>query len=470
MAFISEFTSDIRHIHGESNSVADALSRNVSAIVQAPVELEALASAQLDDQEIRQLSSTDTSLQLEHLPIPNSPRTVLCDTSQGTPRPIVPSIMRHNIYNQLHSLSHPGIKASWHLVSQRYVWPNMKRDIAQWTRACHACQQSKVHRHVKAPFQSFPAPAARFDSLHVDIVGPLPPSQGYTYLFTCVDRYTRWPEAIPMADATADSCARALLSGWVSRFGVPLTIISDQGSQFESDLWRELMHLLGTTRHRTTAYHPQANGLVERFHRSFKDRLRARLAGANWVSDLPIVLLGIRTSLKEDLSCTAAEMVYGSTLRLPGDFFFAPTPMDPSFFVSKLRHTMQSQQFIATGSHGSPKSYVPRDLHRASHVYVRRDAYRRPLTRPYTGPFQFLSRTNKHFTVLIDGQSKEISVDRLKPARLDIASYQETTQHNQLPQLPAANTTPLLHQQPTTTNSGRVIRQPARFADYASDW
>ena len=384
LAFISEFTSDIRHIHGESNSVADAISRNVSAIVQAPVELEALASAQLDDQEIQQLSSTDTSLQLEHLPIPNSPRAVLCDTSQGTPRPIVPSIMRHNIYNQLHSLSHPGIKASRHLVSQRYVWPNMKRDIAQWTRACHACQQSKVHRHVKAPLQSFPAPAARFDSLHVDVVGPLPPSQGYTYLFTCVDRYTRWPEAIPMADATADSCARALLSGWVSRFGVPLTIISDQGSQFESDLWRELMHLLGTTRHRTTAYHPQANGLVERFHRSFEDGLRARLAGANWVSDLPIVLLGIRISLKEDLSCTAAEMVHGSTLRLPGDFFSAPTPMDPSSFVSKLRHTMQSQQLIPTGSHGSPKSYVPRDLHQASHVYVRRDGYRRPLTRPYT--------------------------------------------------------------------------------------
>ena len=129
-------------------------------------------------------------------------------------------------------------------------------------------------------------------------------------------------------------------------------------------------------------------------------------------------------------------MVYGSTLLLPGDFFSAPTPMDPSSFVSKLRHTMQSQQFIPTGSHGSPKSYVPRDLHQASHVYVRRDGYRRPLTRPYTGPFQVLSRTNKHFTVVIDGQSKEISVDRLKPARLDIASYQETTQHNQLSQPP----------------------------------
>ena len=66
-------------------------------------------------------------------------------------------------------------------------------------------------------------------SLHVDIVGPLPPSQRYTYLFTCIDRYTRWSEAVPMVDATAESCARALLSGRVARFGVPLTITSDQG-------------------------------------------------------------------------------------------------------------------------------------------------------------------------------------------------------------------------------------------------
>ena len=87
LAFISEFTSDIRHIHGESNPIADALSRNVSVISQAPVKLEVLASAQLGDREIQQLSSTNTSLQLDHSPIPNSNQTVLCDTSQGNPRP-----------------------------------------------------------------------------------------------------------------------------------------------------------------------------------------------------------------------------------------------------------------------------------------------------------------------------------------------------------------------------------------------
>ena len=187
-----------------------------------------------------------------------------------------------------------------------------------------------MQRHVKAPLKAFTPPDCRFDSIHVDIVGPLPISKGYIYLFTCIDRYTRWPEAIPMADSTAESCASALLTGWISRFGVPTTITSDRGQQLESDLWHSLMNLLGATRLRTTAYHPQANGLVERFHRHLKTGLKARLAGSNWVDDLPVVLLGIRATLKEDLSCTSAELVYGTTFRLPGDFFTAPTIEDPS--------------------------------------------------------------------------------------------------------------------------------------------
>ncbi len=346
LAFISEFTTDIRHITGRANTVADALSR-IQVVEQSPVDFEALAVAQNDDEEIRQLrSSTTTSLNLQQIPIPNSNHTLLCDTSQGRPRPVIPLSMRRDIFSKLHSLSHPGVKASRHLICSRYVWPNMKRDIANWARVCHVCQQSKVHRHVKANVQAFKQPDSRFSDIHVDIVGPLPSSKGYTYLFTCVDRYTRWPEAIPMTDATAESCASALLNGWVSRFGVPTTITSDQGQQFESHLWRALMNLLGSTRNRTTAYHPQANGMVERFHRHLKTGLKARLTNGNWVDELPVVLLGIRTTLKEDLSCSAAEMVYGTTLRLPGDFFTEPTQEDPSTIVSRLRNAMQRQQFV----------------------------------------------------------------------------------------------------------------------------
>ena len=266
--------------------------------------------------------------------------------------------MRRDIF------SHPGVKASRHLICSRYVWPNMKRDIANWARVCHVCQQSKVHRHVKANVQAFKQPDSRFSDIHVDIVGPLPSSKGYTYLFTCVDRYTRWPEAIPMTDATAESCASALLNGWVSRFGVPTTITSDQGQQFESHLWRALMNLLGSTRNRTTAYHPQANGMVERFHRHLKTGLKARLTNGNWVDELPVVLLGIRTTLKEDLSCSAAEMVYGTTLSLPGDFFTEPTQEDPSTIVSRLRNAMQRQQFVPPKWHGKHDTYFPFEYRR----------------------------------------------------------------------------------------------------------
>ena len=143
--------------------------------------------------------------------------------------------MRRAVFDNLHSLSQPRIKASRRLVSERYVWPNMRRHIAAWTRTCHDCQQSKVHRHIKAPLQTFPAPDSRFDSIHVDIVGPLIPSKGNTYLFTCIDRYTRWTDAIPMPDAMAESCLdgshallcqeRLALTGESSlgpNFGIPL--------------------------------------------------------------------------------------------------------------------------------------------------------------------------------------------------------------------------------------------------------
>ena len=144
--------------------------------------------------------------------------------------------MSRDIFNSLHAMSHSGVKASRHLICSRYVWPNIERDIAHWTRACHDCQQAKIQRHAKAPLQTFEAPSSRFSHIHIDIVGPS--SSGYTYLFTCIDRYTRWPKAIPMTDATAESWASAMLSGWTARFGVPITITSYQGQQFKSHLWK----------------------------------------------------------------------------------------------------------------------------------------------------------------------------------------------------------------------------------------
>ena len=189
-----------------------------------------------------------------------------------------------------------------------------------------------------SPLQSFPVPSSRFQHLHVDIVGPLPPSRGCSYLFTVIDWFTHWPEAIPMADCTAETCAQAFLSGWIARFGVPASITSDRGCQFISELWNDLLHLLGIKPTHTMSYHPQANGMIERMHRQLKASLKARLTTSSWCTQLPIVLLGMCAALKEDLGTSSAEMVYGTTLHLPGDFFDqTPQLTSPGTFVDRLQ-------------------------------------------------------------------------------------------------------------------------------------
>ena len=170
-----------------------------------------------------------------------------------------------------------------------------------------------------------------------------------------------------------------------------------------------------------------------------------------------MVLFSIRSTLKEDLSCTSAEMVYGTTLWLPGDFFSSQTEEDPSTMVSRLRNTMQRQQFLSPRWHGSWVTYIPYDLHTATHVYVRRDAHAPPLTRPYDGPYKAARRTNKHFALQVNGKIKEYSVDRLKPARSD------TQLHNTVPR----GNQPVL---PQVTRSGCCVVRPTYLEEYVTDY
>ena len=144
--------------------------------------------------------------------------------------------LRTTIFERMHNFSHPGIKATQKLISERFVWPNMRRDIAEKCRSCISCQQTKITRHQVTPLQHFRTPNARFSHVHVDIVG----SSGYKYLLTVVDRFTCWPQAVPMKDITAQSCADSFLLYWVARFGSPRIITTDRGAQFTSLLWTEI--------------------------------------------------------------------------------------------------------------------------------------------------------------------------------------------------------------------------------------
>ena len=189
-------------------------------------------------------------------------------------------------------------------------------------------RENILSRHNKPVFGKFDEPTERFDHIHIDIVGHLPYADGFRYLLTCVDRFTRWPEAKPLVAIRAETVADAFFSGWIARLGTPATITTDRGAQFESKLWDGPCTQFGIVRNSTTSYHPQSNGMFERFHRQLKAAIVAHESPNPWTTTLPAVLLGAR---------------FGTTLRLPGEFshkYNVDAHTDLDNYSDKLRVAM----------------------------------------------------------------------------------------------------------------------------------
>ena len=331
----------------------------------------------------------------------------------------------------------------------------------------------KIQSHVRSPVIKIPVPAKKFIHIHVDLVGPLPPSEGFTHLLTIIDRTTRWPEAIPMVQTSTTDYVIALIRHWIARFGVLLDMTSDRGPQFTSALWNEVANKLGIQVHRTTAYHPQSNGLVERFHRTLKATLKARLQGPRWTDELPWVLLGLRIVPKEDLDTSSAELVYGEPLTVPGEFVNPNSRLHSS---NNLFHSL-AERFapIPTSHHGLSTQSIPPSVKNARFVFVRRDCHRGPLQRPYDGPYRVITPGPKTFRVMIGRREEVISIDRLKLAHVDLTKPVLVAQPRrrgrphitQNQELFTDRYAPLQSNQ-ETTRSGRHVRLPVAFEDVST--
>ena len=257
-------------------------------------------------------------------------------------------------------------------------------------------------------------------------------------------------------------------------------MVSDQGRQFTSGVWSELASLLGFAHSTTTAYHPQSNGMVERLHRTLKERLMARACAtgaSSWMDHLPFVLLGLRTSVREDSNCAPADLLYGCHLRLPGDLV-CPAPPVPaaSDFAKHLQSCLKSSSPMPAAHHGNHPSHVLPALAQVSHVLLRVDAVRRPLTPPYEGPFPVIRRGTKTFVISRRGKETVVSVDRLKPAFLwDPAASASPAPSSAAPGSPRLDAPPAdipavvapaapVNLEPTVfTSSGRASRPPQRY-------
>ncbi|XP_066967355.1 uncharacterized protein [Macrobrachium rosenbergii] len=303
------------------------------------------------------------------MPLASSNTTLLCDTSTGRPHPLVPTSRRRQVFDIVHGLFHPSGRTMARLMTNKFVWHGINKDIRQRARSCIPCQASKTSRHTESRVSDFPQPRLRFSHIHIDVIRPLPQSRGARYLLTIIDHSARWPEATPMEEASTSSCAEALLS---------------------------------------------TNSMVKRAHRSLKAALMARCTSERWKEQLYWVLLGLRTAPKANGDASPAEKDYGETLTVPIEFF---PPLANSVDTPLPRLRELTQKFVPCHKTFTDRTttYSPPALH---YVFVRVDACWPPLTRPYRGPHQVIRWATKAYLHDIHRREDWITIDRLKPAFL----------------------------------------------------
>jgi transposase InsO family protein len=235
---------------------------------------------------------------------------------------VVPSQFHSLVLQVSHDeCGHMGVRKTYDRILRYFFWPRLKRDVASYIKTCHTCQLTgKPNQSIKpVPLCPIMAIGQPFEHLIIDCVGPLPRSRsGAIYLLTVMCQSTRYPAAYPLRTITTKSVVRALTQ-FISIFGIPKVIQSDQGSNFSSHLFAQVLKQLRVKHNKASAYHAQGQGALERFHATLKSLLRAyctQLDG-DWEEGLPWLMLGAREVSQESTGFSPNDLVFGHTVRGP---------------------------------------------------------------------------------------------------------------------------------------------------------
>lgn len=320
-------------------------------------------------------------------------------------RLLVPKKTRQEVLNLCHNNilgAHLGINKTVDRMKQRYHWYKMGEEVKVHIRTCRqCCQNRQPYRKFKAALASFRV-GYPLDRVGIDILGPLPTSgRGNKYILVIADYFTRWVEAYALPEQTAETVAHTIVHEFVCRFGTPLEIHSDQGRNFESALFREVCRLLEITKTRSSPYHPQSNGLVERFNRTLASMIRCQIENnlTDWDLHIPLLTAAYRSTVHPATGFSPNFLMFGRELNLPTDLVFPrprqEVPQDLPEYVVALQERLHScfelaRQTLKESAERQKRVHDTRVIQQqyepGSLVY-KRHHNRKKLETPWVGPY-----------------------------------------------------------------------------------
>lgn len=356
-----------------------------------------------------------------------------CHLQMIVPRAKVPDVLR--LYHDGCSGGHMGVKRTLLKIRERFYWIYCRDDVEDWCRKCTSCASVKgPHTRSRGSLQLYNV-GAPWERIALDIAGPFPVTEaGNKYVMVVMDYFTKWPEVFAIPNQEASTVAEKLVHEVFCRYGTPLEIHSDQGRNFESQLFQETCRIMGIHKTRTTSYHPQSDGMVERFNQTLERYLAKVVENRqrDWDTHIQPFLLSYRSAVHESTNVTPAFANFGRELRLPADLITGTPPDTPcslTEYASNLRNKMDevyehvrqySQQMSAKMKTRYDRKSNNRQFEEGSLVWlhnpVRSKGKSPKLQAKWDGPYRVVTKIND-VTYRIQkghrGAPKIVHIDRL---------------------------------------------------------
>ncbi|XP_041440518.1 uncharacterized protein LOC121400717 [Xenopus laevis] len=265
---------------------------------------------------------------------------------------VVPQPYRRMVMDLAHGHvmgGHLGVEKTIERVLQRFFWPGVYKNIRDYCASCPECQISSPLPHFRSPLVPLPIIETPFERIAMDLVGPLVKSaRGHQHILVIMDYATRYPEAVPLRNTCAKTIAKELVQVF-SRVGIPKEILTDQGTPFMSRVTKELCKLFQISHLRTSVYHPQTDGLVERFNKTLKGMLKKVIDkdGRNWDQLLPYLMFAIREVPQSSTGYSPFHLLYGRHPRGLLDIAKETWEGEVTPYKSVIEHISQMQDRIA---------------------------------------------------------------------------------------------------------------------------